>query len=544
MTTEDLKSLLPIATPVLGGLSAILGLLVWLVRHQLESKNEQIKRLEDEKRVLEAKVEKEEAYAEKCEAARDAAVQSIAPLTSKAQDLDKQLAEAERRAQENKLAADKYKSERNNYWNAYQSELKKRQTAEEQLTKASGEWKTAEERAAKAEADALTAAESARARQVQSNAALLAADKARDEALGKLDGVRQERDRLAATVSRLEKQIENVVQQDGQVWNVPVGPGVPAFVPLGEARRTPVISVLNLKGGVGKTTITANLAGYMSAELGKRVLLLDFDHQRSLTQLLLPTNDRKTAAIASKTVQDFLLKPNRTGVELHAVAATVPGLGPCSLVTNSDPQEGYGIDRNLDDVEMGLLGRWLVNTEDGEDIRFLLRAAVQSAEIAGSFDYVFIDCPPRLTTACMNALTASDFVLIPTQPEANSIRSVPHLLTRLKGLRDIGVLDRLQVLGIVANMASLAAQDKTSPEGRLLSQCEGFAKSIWGTPVKTFKSKLRDSASYASASRVLESTQQLKLAVESAAIREQFEPLFKEIEGRINEVIGAAGVSS
>jgi chromosome partitioning protein len=168
----------------------------------------------------------------------------------------------------------------------------------------------------------------------------------------------------------------------------------------------------------------------------------------------------------------------------------------------------------------------------------------QSEEITEAFDYVLIDCPPRLTTACVNALAASDFVLIPAQPEVNSIRSVPHLMTRLKGLREIGVLTHLRVLGIVASMAASSPQEKVSYESKLLRQSSDAAGNIWGAPVGAFKSKLTDSASYASASRMLQSNEPLKLAVTTSAIRDQYLPLLKEIEAKINEVIGTPRVPS
>ena len=362
----------------------------------------------------------------------------------------------------------------------------------------------------------------------------------RKAAKTELTEAQAERDAAVSKAAALEKRIEAIANQGGKVWHIPVEPGVPRFVPAAE-RRTRVISVLNLKGGVGKTTITANLAGYLATTLGRRVLVVDLDHQRSLTQLLLSTADRKAAAIARRTVQDFLLSAGRGAEDLCNAAQRVAGLNNCAVVTNSDAGPGFGTQQNLDDLEMWLLGRWLTDPS-GPDIRFLLRKAVHSAVLWGQYDYVLFDCPPRLTTACINALTASDFVLIPAQAEQVSIRSVPHLLWRLRGLREAGVLSHLRVLGVVANMVSDKAAEPHSLEAKVLQRVEGVTEEKWGRPVRVFRAKLRRSEHYPSTARSLEETGRLSLAVGKPLIHEQYEQLFQEIQECLDESLVAAGV--
>jgi predicted nucleic acid-binding Zn-ribbon protein len=268
--------------------------------------------LRQENLELEAKVAHAEANAQKarydCEDARkkrDDALNSVLPLTTQVdsgkqqiQNLTRQVGEFKAAADKHKADADKYRGDAERYLAAGRVEQQRRRTAESDLA-------TIRTQVAKAAADAQTAADEAKVRENNLAAALAAAEKDRDETQGKLDGIRGDRDALAGQVEQLKGQIENVTQQDGQVWNVPVG-REPPFVPLSDRRRpTPVISVLNLKGGVGKTTITANLGGHLALDRGKRVLLLDFDHQRSLTQLLLSTKDRRNAALAGKTYSTF-----------------------------------------------------------------------------------------------------------------------------------------------------------------------------------------------------------------------------------------------
>jgi chromosome partitioning protein len=195
--------------------------------------------------------------------------------------------------------------------------------------------------------------------------------------------------------------------------------------------------------------------------------------------------------------------------------------------------------QNLDDLEMDLLGKWLLKPA-GYDIRYLLRAALHSDVIQERYDYVLIDCPPRLTTACINALAASDYILIPAQAEQVSAGSVYHLLRRLRPLREGGVIPDLKVLGIVGNMVSAEAHQANSREAKLLRQLEAPASDHWGNKVRLLKARIRYSDYYAKYNRDAYEKGHVQLPVIAVeAIREQYEKLTKEIEGYIHEDLGA-----
>ena len=343
-------------------------------------------------------------------------------------------------------------------------------------------------------------------------------------------------------MKELQNQVNGVIKQDGRVWRKPVPPGVAPFVPL-EKRKTRIISVFNLKGGVGKTTITANLAGYLSRITSNRVMVIDVDHQRSLSQMLLSDQDRTSAAGSGRTIQNYLTSESHDGQALMAAAVEIPGLKNTRILTNIDPIRGHGIEQSLDDLEMRLMGDWLVNPAS-PDVRFLMRQALHSEVVRRELGYVLIDCPPRLTTACINALTASDFVLIPIQPEAVSLRSVQHLLLRLKELQESGVLAHLQVLGLVANMVTPRSVAAGVNESKLLSTAAAAAQNSWNQPVALFDTVLTRGYQYAEASRELADGKPLKLAVDYPSIRSQYKALLSEIEERINESLGVAGVHS
>jgi cellulose biosynthesis protein BcsQ len=85
---------------------------------------------------------------------------------------------------------------------------------------------------------------------------------------------------------------------------------------------------------------------------------------------------------------------------------------------------------------MQVMGRWFLEP-DGPDPRFLLRQILHAPQVQDSFELIVLDCPPRLTTACVNALCCSDFVLIPMLLDKTSADSVPRLLKWLRQFQKI-----------------------------------------------------------------------------------------------------------
>ena len=174
---------------------------------------------------------------------------------------------------------------------------------------------------------------------------------------------------------------------------------------MADNRDVYVIAIANEKGGVAKTTTVISLGGAL-VELGKEVLVIDLDTQANLTLGLglAPANVRKS-------VGDILLNS-------------------ASLMSVSRETAIPGLDLIPSNADMGLAERFLPVRKNYE---FILKNTLENAK---SYDFILLDCPPSLGAVTVNALTAAQVVIAPTQPEyfsAYGLRSVMAAIRRVRG---------------------------------------------------------------------------------------------------------------
>jgi len=195
------------------------------------------------------------------------------------------------------------------------------------------------------------------------------------------------------------------------------------------AEPTRIFAVANQKGGVGKTTTSINLGTAMAA-VGNRVLIIDFDAQgNASTGLGISRQDR--------TLTSYDVVVDQVPLEDAIMPTVVPRL---DVVTG---------DENLSGVETQLAseGRRSYRLRDG--IRSYLERALRSGQ--ESYDFVFIDCPPALSTLTINAMTAADAILVPLQCEFLALEGLSQLLRTIEVIRD-GLNPDLEIQGVVLTM--------------------------------------------------------------------------------------------
>jgi chromosome partitioning protein len=200
--------------------------------------------------------------------------------------------------------------------------------------------------------------------------------------------------------------------------------------------KATVISLLNMKGGVGKTTVAVNLAAYLARDHGKKVLLVDLDPQSNASLSLMPEAAWTKWAADHGTMADvFELDARRkrdadpaklADCIVHNVVPEIPGL---DLVPSH---------LRLTFLDLDLAAR------PGRERLFSRKLA----KVIEDYDYILCDCPPNLQTATQNALYASDFFLVPMQPDFLSSVGLSLLLDRLDYLKE-ELEFKIRCLGVV-----------------------------------------------------------------------------------------------
>lgn len=319
---------------------------------------------------------------------------------------------------------------------------------------------------------------------------------------------------LAKQVSELTEQAQRLANFDGKVWEkASVGP-VPEFRSLAQ-RRTPIIALTNLKGGVGKTTLAANLGAILS--LHQRVLVIDLDYQGSLTSLCLPAERIEEIRRRGEFVDRLFRSPIGDVDNFVRCCHPVPEQPKLRLVA---------ADEALADVENRVMAQWLLHPEQG-DARHILRSYLHAPAVSQEYDYVLLDCPPRLTTACINAFAAADFVLIPVIPDQTSAEAVPRQLHTLENLQRV-VCPRLEVLGLVANRTS-PRDEMIQREQAIWDSLRGRCELTWGKEIHQFRTRIRQKGAFAEAAR----------ADRFAVYYPDVQPMFRDLANEMVERIAA-----
>lgn len=201
-----------------------------------------------------------------------------------------------------------------------------------------------------------------------------------------------------------------------------------------------VISFINMKGGVGKTTLCVGLGEYLARFKNKRILFVDMDPQFNTTQSIMDLFD-----LTDKYMNDFrtsrsirqIFKDTQTISEIP----TLPTLADLAIDLHSNVQEP-----NMS-IICGSID--LIKDDDSRKSKFKrLHKFLKTKDVIDNFDYVFIDCPPTISFYTDSALFASDYYIVPTKIDRYSTLGVSLLYNVIKQL-EFDEDTTLKSLGII-----------------------------------------------------------------------------------------------
>lgn len=266
--------------------------------------------------------------------------------------------------------------------------------------------------------------------------------------------------------------------------------------PFREGAKTRILSVMNYKGGVGKTTVTANLAAAL-AKRGKRVLAIDLDPQSSLSFSFFHVDEWKQKFAETKTIKNwydaFIDKDFNWNLERLVVdpKLQIRGNGKLHLICSH---------LALINIEIELSSKLSGSTERELRNNFLRvhsRLAQGLKSLDGRYDVVLIDCPPSFNIVTKTAVAASDYLLVPTIPDYLSTLGIDYLNNKVESLvetynRYVDICEDHEfthinpvMLGVLFTMIQLSA-------GSPIRAQQPFIRDVRKREYPVFKTMLRE----------------------------------------------------
>lgn len=290
-----------------------------------------------------------------------------------------------------------------------------------------------------------------------------------------------------------------------------------------------VVSVINYKGGVGKTTIAANLASEMTSR-GKRVLVIDLDPQTNLTFSYMKVEEWSKKYEKDRTIKYWFDS---------IIDGTVPIPSFKDLIVKK-----HGIDiicshLGLIDVDIELAAGLSAGTERQHRNNFLKTYSYIKNELATlreNYDVVLFDCPPNFSIVTKNALIASDFYIVPAKMDylstlgINQLRNhVEHLVEQYNSYSDENITP--QFLGVVATMIAVRNGGPISAQQTYINTLRRNGIGIFNIMIRENKTVYATAPEYG-----------IPVVRQSFSYGTTYDEVVTELENLTSEFIAKAGI--
>lgn len=258
-----------------------------------------------------------------------------------------------------------------------------------------------------------------------------------------------------------------------------------------------VVSVINYKGGVGKTTITANLASEMVSK-GKKVLVIDLDPQANLTFSYIKVEEWREGYEKSKTIK-------------HWFDSLVDGTKPVpnfeELIVTQNGVDLICSHLGLIDVDIELAAGLSAGTERQHKHNFVKTYSYIKNELQklkDKYEVVLFDCPPNFSIVTKNALIASDYYIVPAKMDYLSTLGINTLKNHVETLveqynnyvSDTEYKVNPQFLGVIATMVAVRNNEPISAQKAYIEQLKRGGIVLFKTMIRENKTIYADAPEY------------------------------------------------
>ncbi len=227
-----------------------------------------------------------------------------------------------------------------------------------------------------------------------------------------------------------------------------------------------VISFINMKGGVGKTTLCVGLGEYLANFKDKKVLFIDIDPQFNTTQSLMDLTENEEAYM-----QDY-----RKRITIRKVFEDTKSVGEePTFPEKEDVILNFETEPNIDLI-CGTIDL-IKDDNSNKHLSKRLKFFIEERELKDNYDYIFIDCPPTISFYTDAALYASDYYVIPTRVDRYSILGIKMLENVVKEMKRYEGLN-IKPLGIVYTMRKIGGDTQKSTMIRERFEAEPEVSSI------------------------------------------------------------------